>query len=152
MAGTFTRRVQDLIDRHSGGALRGEVIVDQVYAKYQHENLSLRHPAGGGPKYLWNAVIFDLPRTMRELAKEALWVDPGITMTKAVERWSGGVFDRAPLEFGDLKASGHPRVKEGGKVIYDRPPLAKRLTESEIEAKRELRDLGFGNRAVDFDD
>lgn len=139
MAGTFEARTKKLLDKHMGGKLRGEVIVDQVYAKYQHENLALKHPRGGKAKYLWHPVLADVNKTMEQLATRTLWGDPDRAMIRAVERWAKGVEKEAPVEFGDLRLSGHPRVKRGGNLIYDRPPIAHRLSEREIEAKRALR-------------
>lgn len=140
MAGTFVRRIGELIKKHEGGNLRGEVIVDQVYAKYQHENLALKHPAGGKAKYLWDPVRDDAPKTMQQLANRTLRGDPEVAMRRAVERWAKGVFEQAPVEGSpDLKNSAHPRVKKGGKIVYDRPPVRGRRTEKEIEMERELR-------------
>lgn len=150
MAGTFEARTQILLDKHEGGKLRGEVIVDQVYAQYQHETLHLKHPAGGKAKFLWDPVRDDANKALQQLAARTLWGNIDVAMIRATERWSRGVFEQAPLEFGDLKASAHPRVKKGGKLIYDRPPAAKRLSESEIEIKRELRSYGFGNAGNPF--
>lgn len=52
----------------------------------------------------------------------------------------GGVASHAPLEFADLRASGHPSVREGEEVIYDRAPRVERLTDEELKAKTRARD------------
>lgn len=51
----------------------------------------------------------------------------------------GGVATRAPVEYGDLRDSGHPVVTDDGHVTYDREPRQHRLTEEELEAKYRLR-------------
>ena len=52
----------------------------------------------------------------------------------------GGVATRAPVEFGDLRASGHPTVTSDGEVIYDRPPRQHRQTTDELKAKDKARE------------
>jgi hypothetical protein len=61
-------------------------------------------------------------------------------MEEAVEDLaeSGGVASHAPLEYGDLRDSGHPSVTEGEATIYDRAPRQGRLTEDELKAKYRL--------------
>lgn len=51
-----------------------------------------------------------------------------------------GVARVAPIELGDLRASGHPTVESDGHVIYDRPPRQHRLTEDELKVKGEARE------------
>jgi hypothetical protein len=55
----------------------------------------------------------------------------------SMEHLSGEVERLAPVEFGDLRASGHPSVTDDGHVIYDRAPRQHRLTEAELAAKGE---------------
>lgn len=66
-------------------------------------------------------------------------------MKDVAEDLSGKVYDLAPHEFGDLRASGHPSVIDEGAVVYDRAPHVHRLSEEELKAKSHLRALGFGN-------
>jgi hypothetical protein len=56
-------------------------------------------------------------------------------MQRSVEHLSDQVEITAPREWGDLKSSGHPKVEQGGRTIYDRPPKVARLTEQELKAK-----------------
>ena len=44
------------------------VIYDADYAAYQHENLHIRHPRGGGPKFLERAVLTLAPQVDRFVA------------------------------------------------------------------------------------
>lgn len=59
----------------------------------------------------------------------------------AAEDLSDDVFELAPLEFGDLKASGHPSVTDDGAVVYDRAPNVGRLSEEELRIKGHLRGM-----------
>lgn len=53
------------------------------------------------------------------------------------------VEEHAPVEFGDLRKSGHPKVTKDGATIYDRPPVVGRLSEAELKAKHRTTDLGL---------
>jgi hypothetical protein len=53
----------------------------------------------------------------------------------------GGVATRAPVEFDDLRRSGHPMVDSDGVQIYDRAPRQHRLSEEELKIKARLRVL-----------
>jgi hypothetical protein len=46
----------------------------------------------------------------------------------------GGVATRAPILYDNLRASGHPIVTDGSRVVYDREPRQHRLTEEELKA------------------
>lgn len=50
------------------------------------------------------------------------------------------VLENAPVEFGDLRESGHPTVEVDGAVVYDRPPVAPRLSEADLREKGHLVD------------
>ena len=56
-------------------------------------------------------------------------------MKRSMEHLSDEVEVSAPREWGDLLASGHPQVTQGGRTIYDRPPKAARLSALELKAK-----------------
>lgn len=68
-------------------------------------------------------------------------IDISEGLAKAMEDVSQGVYDRAPWEFGDLRASGHPTVEHDGETTYDRPPNVHRLSEQELKDKGHLREL-----------
>lgn len=146
MAGDFRQRTNELLNRVGDGDLEGRVEVNQVYAKYQHERLDLRHPGGGGPKYLETPLMENARGYVQELADHV--TDPnGLrqAMERNMEDLSQEVFENAPFEFGDLRASGHPTVEDGGTVVYDRAPMAHRLTREELRIKNHLHNLGLGN-------
>ena len=141
----FDKRMRELSERVGEGNLTGTVEVDQVYARYQHEGLDLNHPEGGQAKYLEAPLYADHNGMLERLAGNVLEGDLEGAMIDNMEGLSNRVYELAPFEFGDLKASGHPKVTNGDEVAYDRPPNIHRLTPLELEAKAELRALGLGN-------
>lgn len=145
----FERRLGELADRVGHERVRGSVEVDQVYAQYQHEGLDLKHPRGGQAKYL-EEPLYDHHRDyLQDIADRVL--DGSITqaMADSMEHLSGEVFALAPVEFMDLRASGHPVVRRGGEVAYDRPPMQERLTPAQLKAKDKLRALGDSTWGLD---
>ena len=141
----FDQRMRDLADDVGAGTLVGRVEVDQVYARFQHEGLDLRHPEGGQAKYLEAPLYSEHRGYYQRLADNVLAGDLEGAMASVTEALSGKVYELAPFEFGDLKASGHPSVMSSGQVVYDRPPNVHRLTPLELRTKSELRSLGFGH-------
>lgn len=115
------------------------------YARYQHEGLDLKHPSGGEAKYLEGPLYQRHRDYLQRLADHTLTGDLTRAMVDNVEALSLQVYDLAPREFHDLRASGHPTVTDAGAVAYDRPPNVHRLTDVELRAKAELRALGFGH-------
>jgi hypothetical protein len=141
MPGTAAPRLRELLhDTDAGhGLLRGSVTIDQVYAHYQHERLDLRHPRGGGPKYL-ERPLFDHYRVWVENIARSYYEDGGKrAMRYAMEDLSDRAEALAPWEFGDLIHSGSPKVERGAHVIYERPPKRHRLTEAELRQKSRWR-------------
>lgn len=151
MAGTFGQRIRQLSDQVGSGALEGSVVVDQPYAKYQHEDLSLNHPGGGKAEYLRDPMMGGFDGYLRDIARQVLDGGAPEAMVRAMEDVAAGVYAEAPFEFGDLKASPHPKVTDGGTTYYDRPPMIHRLTDEEIKIKRDLRALGLGNVRLTVD-
>lgn len=146
MAGTFAENIDKLIESVGHGSLKGSVEVNQIYAHYQHEHPEFKHPEGGKSYYLRDPLFENHDKYMRHLAEKAITAEgSSITdgMKDNMENLSRGVFDQAPLEFGDLKGSGHPKITSDGVTVYDRPPNVHRLSKEDLRAKGELRDL-FG--------
>lgn len=155
MRGTFGRKLDELADKIGRGILSGSVEVDQVYAHYQHDpSRHLHHPDGGGPNYLAGP-LFEKSDERTEKLAERLITPEGSeikeAMQDAMEDLSQDVYQRAPWEFGDLRASGHPVVKDDGETIYDRAPLAHRLSTQEIRDKNRLSRLFWPDRYA-YDD
>lgn len=140
----FFDRIDELADRVGHGTVHGEVEVNQVYAKYQELRDDLQHPRGGQAHYLGGPFLENVEDNMRHLAKTLL--EPGGPvdgMVEVVEATSRSVFEHSPVEWGDLRDSGHPSVTDDGHTVYDRPPRVPRLSEYELRAKGKLRTLGI---------
>lgn len=136
--GSFQDRIDELIAMAEGD-LKGNVTVDQVYAKYQHERLDLKHPRGGKARYLADPLYQNASSYLQNIADSVL-EDGGVRgMTESMQRLSNEVYLNAPVEFNDLKNSGHPSVTSNGVTVYDSPPNVPRLTEEELRAKGRLR-------------
>lgn len=145
MAGDFGARMDDLIASVGEGKLTGRVVVDQVYAKYQHERMDLQHPRGGQAKYLTTPLMAKFRDYYKDLAGEVLHGSLKASMIKSMEDLAAKqVFDYAPREFEDLRESGHPIVNDDGFDVYDRAPLVHRLTAGELKVKDRLRSQGLG--------
>lgn len=145
--GTFTERTLQLEDRIGHGDLGIRVVVDQPYAQDQHETLIYAHMGGGQARYLGEPLFRHYPAYMQRLANSVLDGRLVTAATSIAEDLSKEVFENAPFEFGDLKASGHPIVYDDGVPVYDRPPAAGRLDHADLEAKQDLRNLGFGHNS-----
>lgn len=148
MAGDFHDRMQHLIDQVKPGTIVARDEVNQVYAKYQELREDLKHPGGGQAHYTRDSLLNGTDDMMRTWADHLVTADGsdlvGGTVRNA-EHLAAGIYERAPFEFGDLKASPHPQVIDNGAVVYDRPPMIHRLSEDELRAKGHVRALGFGN-------
>ena len=137
MAGDFGEKMDDLSRIVGNGPLLGSVVVDQIYAKYQHEGLDLKHPRGGQAKYLSQPLLDNRDDYLRRVADTILDDGGKKGMESAMEDLSGtgGVATHAPVLWGDLRRSGHPSVHSDGAMVFDRPPGARRLTEQELRDK-----------------
>jgi hypothetical protein len=140
---TFGEGLKELSSLVGHGDLEGSVVVDQVYAHYQHVRLDLRHPRGGGPLYLTKPLLKNMDVYFERIARETLNEGPRKGMEWCVEDLAGigGVATYAPREFGDLRKSGHPSIRDDGALVYDRAPEQHRLSEAELKAKARLRPL-----------
>lgn len=148
LPGDFAKRIDELSELVGSGHLHGQVEVDQVYAQFQHEGLDLHHPRGGQALYLWAPLMDHHPEWLEKYAGSVLEDGGAPAMIDAMEALAGddGVGRLAPVELGDLRASGHPTVTSDGHTIYDRAPRQHRLSEEELrlkaEAARALHHLG----------
>jgi hypothetical protein len=139
MSGTFTERIAEL-RRITGmpGDLSGSVVVDQIYAHYQHEDVSLHHPRGGQAKYLEQPLFMQFRRYLELYARTVLDDGGRAAMAQNMENLSDQVKFHAPVLFNHLRRSGHPTVTVDGVVTYDRPPEVARLTEAQLKAQSRL--------------
>ena len=141
----FTDRLRQFAEDLGVGKVHGQVEVDQVYAHYQHEHPEFAHPDGGKAFYLRDPLFEHGPKDFMETLAERAVTETGTDvqggMADNMEQLSLDVYEQAPWEFGDLRASGHPKVTQDDAVLYDRPPNVHRLGPDELRAKGVLRDL-----------
>jgi len=140
VASTFGDRIDQLKERVGSGDLTGSVVVDQAYARYQHEGLDFAHPRGGQALYLQQPLMDHKDAYLQKIADGILGDGGKRAMEECMEDLAegGGVASHAPVEFGDLRDSGHPSVTEDGETVYDREPRQHRLSEEELRAKYRL--------------
>lgn len=141
--------IKVLRQRTGGAKVKAQVVVDQIYAHYQHEGLEFNHPRGGRAKYLEGPLFEGFADSIGEFANGLLRVEE----ETAGRRWAGtgrglvrAVGTEAPLEFGDLRRSASLTVTEGRKVIVDEPAQQRRLTDEELHAKSHMKSLGLTYR------
>jgi hypothetical protein len=136
MASTFGDRLDVLKEMVGSGDLTGKVVVDQVYAQRQHEELSWSHPRGGQALYLGQPLLDNHPRYFQAYAGRLLDDGGEQAFVDSMEDLAedGGVATRAPVLYSNLRASGHPSVTSDGVTVYDRPPRQHRLSEEELRA------------------
>jgi hypothetical protein len=135
MVGTFTQRIDELEKRIGSGRLQGSVTCDQIYAHFQHERMDLHHPRGGTAKYLQRPLMDGYRDYLGDYARTVLSDGGQAAMRRSMEHLSDQVEITAPREWGDLAKSGAPKVTQGGRTLYDRPPKAARLGKEELRAK-----------------
>lgn len=146
MAGTFDERMRQLGEDVGSGHLIGSVVVDQVYAMYQHERLDLHHPRGGHARYLAGPLTDHHKEYLQDYADQVLdkELENGRkSLRESMEHLSDRVEVEAPVEFTSLRRSGHPSVTDDGVIHYDRPPKQARLTEAEIRELRRAHSTGW---------
>lgn len=137
-----------LSERVGFGLLEGKVMVNQVYAAAMERGSWVEgplaghanHPLHGGEQhYLEHSMTDNAPVLLANLAEHALEQD-GLyaAMVDDMELVAAEVGIRAPVEFGNLRDSGHPQVIDNGAVVYDRPPASPRLSTDEIAAQNRM--------------
>ena len=156
MPGDFAARMEALSEMVGDGSLTGKVAVDQLYAAPLERGFWVtgplaghtNHPRHGGQThYLRDGLTEGAPGFFERIAEGVLEPDGCYkAMVDDVEALSAQVGVRAPVEFGDLRMSGHPRVFDNGMLVYDRPPAVERLTRAELEAKSDLLERAHATR------
>lgn len=129
--GTFDGRMAELAQRVGSGRLSGSVERDQAYAQFQHEDMSLVHE-NGQAKYQETALLAGHEGYLRTLAGAVLDGDLEQTMAEVMERLDGDSAALTPKDTTILARSGHPRVRSGGQVVFERAPEVPRLSEEEL--------------------
>lgn len=132
-----------ILNDHIGkGKLKARVVIDQIYAKDQHESLHYKHPRGGGAKFLERALFEGAPGHYQDLADHLL--DPeGPSMVDTMQSVGRdlvrGAAERSPRLFGALAQSGELRVLEGTRIVRRDAPDRARLSESERDYYDQMR-------------
>lgn len=141
--GTFSDRMDELLEM-IGGDLNGTITVDQVYARYQHEDITLSHPRGGKAKYLTDPLLDNADDYFQRYA-DAVLEDGGEEAFKdaMVNLRDGGVTHSAPIQFGNLIHSAAIHATHGNEVILDEPALVPRLSEEEIRELKKAHPNGW---------
>jgi hypothetical protein len=161
--GTASGRLRELRDHVGRGSLTGNVIVDQVYAHYQDggdpdahgppfpgtrvtwgtsmPSRLFKHPRGGEWGYLhkWTSDGRS-DRMLKTIAGGVLDVNRPFStyMADAVMYLCDTVYDRAPREHWLLRNSAAGEVYDQGLLVWMRPPLAPRASQSELNATRQI--------------
>lgn len=118
------------------GHLIGHVVVDQVYAQYQHERLDLVHPRGGMARYLREPFEARHGNYLRRVAKAMLDGDPEHAMAECMEDLAGAMSASTPVLYNNLRRSANPQVYSRGRKVYDRKPAQRRLSAEELKLVR----------------
>lgn len=136
MAGAdqFVERTTKLMEKVGRGKIQASVKVDQPYAEFQHERTDLVHRRGGKAGYLRDPLMTGTPRWMQQIANQIMDRNPVAIFVDIADDLSGGVADEAPIFMGDLRSSGEPRVKEGGRFVW-RGTSMPRMTKIYANAK-----------------
>jgi len=136
MAGTWRSRLDELEHRVGVGELEGLIVVNQPYAAYQHVHQELNHPRGGGPNFVSEPLLSHAREFTAHLADGVLDGTLDEKMADNMEKMADEVFSRAPVDLTPLRSSGHPIVRSNGAVVYDRAPLAPRVSARERRRRR----------------
>lgn len=138
MASSFFERTDELKDLVGQGDLEGHLVVDQAYARVQHESLDFKHVHGGTAKFVEKPLMEGYRHWYQRLA-DAFGDRPlNEAMIDNVEDFVVDAEVTTPVEFGDLAQSGHPSVTSDGEVVYDRAPVIHRLSKEELDAKSDI--------------
>jgi hypothetical protein len=134
-------RIRLLADHIGVGQLEGNVEVNQVYAHYQHEGADFKHPRGGQAFYLQEPLYESTDRYVQSVANDLLDVEKSLvdTVFDVTQDLVKQVEVRAPVEFTNLRRSGHATVSDNGGVVRDQPPEQHRLSEQELKALSKAR-------------
>jgi hypothetical protein len=147
MASTFFARTEALKERVGTGLMSFTVSADQVYAynieaggwenflgKYGPRSLEPRH---GGELHALELSLKALADHLWEDCADRLLLPDGLfeAFVSGAEELCAAYSLNAPVEWGNLRLSGHPVVEDNGATVYDRPPISPRLSRAELDAQ-----------------
>lgn len=124
----FDQRMAYLEREVGWGSIQAKCVVNQPYAQNQHQTDHFRH-TNGRSHYLGGPLLEHSFELLEGLAREAitpLGTNIHGEMVDIAEWMARAVLENAPKDTGRLSLSGHPSVRDGFRLIYDRPPLAAR--------------------------
>lgn len=141
---SFQEGVDELKRLVGDGALRGEISVNQVYARYQDSGkgpkgkpaFAFDHPRGGQAMYLSGPVRYRRSEVMQRWANNVLRGRLVHETIDILHSFKDNVELNAPREFDVLRNSVALKLADRGAPVFDLPPLIPRLTEAEIKSIR----------------
>lgn len=146
----FVDSMDSLIRQMPKSGVKGRIVVDQIYAHYQHSGLDFHHPQGGEALFITTPLFQKGERYLRSVGAHVVDAAGRVgledAMQDVVEDLSDEVYLRAPREFHDLRESGNPIVESDGVEVYNRPAHVGRLSEVELRMKSRLSYLRDPNR------
>lgn len=141
MAGTFTASMDMLIEQ-AKGRWSAKCEVNQIYAHYQESHPEFHHPRGGQAFYLRDTIYYG---HWLALAAQTILTTDGVDVKGALRTVAhgmvAGVYQRAPVEFNDLRRSGRAKVTRDFAEVYNRPPEVYRLSDEQLRHKSQYRYL-----------
>ena len=93
------------------------------------------HPRGGSAKYLQRPLFDHYRDYIGDYARTVLEDGGQAAMSRSMEHLSDQVEVTPPASGVTCCKSGHPKVEQDGRTLYDRPPKAARLTEAGAEGQ-----------------
>lgn len=144
----FTARMDQLAAEVGDGDLVIRTVFDQVYAKYQELREDLQHPRGGQAHYVRDGLLVRSSDWLGQLARGLITPEGSRIRETAAQVADDLAYHQeslAPVEFVNLRRSGHPIVTDDGAVTHDRAPDVPRLSEAQLRAQRKHgHDLDYG--------
>ena len=141
---TFTDSM-DMLEAQVRGRWSARVEVNQVYAHYQEVHPEFNHPRGGQAFYLRDTVYHGqwLAKAAHGIIGEG-GVDVQGALRGVAEGMVLGVYQRAPVEFADLRQSGRPYVTRDFAQVFSRPARVGRLSTEQLKAKSRVSGIYRG--------
>lgn len=147
MPGTFLARTEELKGRVGDGVMHFDVSVEQLYAIPQEagywENFlgkhgfKTLHPRHGGMIGALGYSLHEMADHFLEDCADRLMLPDGLftAFVSGSEDLCAAYSLNAPVEWGNLRLSGHPTVADNSVTVYDRPPICPPLSREELDAQ-----------------
>lgn len=132
--------VPEILDRVGDGKLSGKLTIDQVYARYQHERLDLRHPRGGKARYLADPLMAGFRSYYERMARDLLQPE-GLrnAMIDSMESLMNSSQMETPVELDNLRRSSRRVVRDQNAVVSVKGPDQGRLSDEDLRMLRRGR-------------